>query len=152
VQKGVMETGSGFLTMMPTGFMQARMMGADLATARLVQVPFTLLALAALLWTFAKRRDPLLSIAILVTASFVVTPYVFDYDMVVFGWLIAMLWSRFNAGWDRALLLVIWTLPVAMLFYGGWYLPIAAPLMALFLIRLVKMQRGGNRLPAAPAL
>jgi hypothetical protein len=152
VQKGVMETGSGFLTMMPTGFMQARMMGADLASARLVQIPFTLLALAALLWTFAKRRDPLLSIAVLVTASFVVTPYAFDYDMVVFGWLIALLWPRFDGPWDRVLLLVIWTLPIAMLFYGSWSLPIAAPLMALFLIRLVQKQRGGNRLPAAPAL
>jgi len=152
VQKGVTETGTGFLTMMPTGFMQARMMGAGPALARLIHSPFALLALVAVVWTFAKRRDPLLSMAVLVTASFVVTPYAFDYDMVVFGWLIAMLWPRFEAGWDRALLIAIWTLPVAMLFYGAWSMPLAAPLMALFLMRLIQMQRGGNHLPAAPAL
>jgi len=148
VQKGVMETGTGFLTMMPTGFMQARMLGADLHLARLIQLPFTLLALAAVVWVFWCRRDPLLSSAVLITASFVVTPYVFDYDMVVFGWLTAMLWTRFSPPWDRALLLGVWTLPVAMLFYGEWNLPLAAPLMALFLLRLLGYLRG-EKLPAA---
>ncbi len=152
VQKGVMETGTGFLTMMPTGFMQARMLGADPHLARLIQLPFTLLAVAAVLWTFWRRRDPLLSYAVLITASFVVTPYVFDYDMVVFGWLMALLWPRFSAPWDRTLLLGVWTLPVAMLFYGAWNLPLAAPLMALFLLRLLQMQHGGNSLPAAQAI
>lgn len=152
VQKGVMETGTGFLTMMPTGFMQARMMGAAPALARLIQLPFTLLALAAVVWTFAKRREPILSIAVLITASVVVTPYVFDYDMVVFGWLCAMLWPRFESKADRLLFLAVWTLPISMLFLGAWSLPLAAPLMAIFLIRLVQKIRGGNRLPAASAL
>ncbi len=142
VQRGVLDTGTGFLTMMPTGFMHARMLGLPLALAWKVQIPFTLLAVASVGWTFAKRRDPLLSYAVLITACFVVTPYIFNYDMVVFGWLLAVLWSRFGAAWDRALLLAVWTLPVAMLFYGEWYLPVAAPLMALFLLRLVSLLRG----------
>ncbi|MDR3528851.1 MAG: glycosyltransferase family 87 protein [Rhizomicrobium sp.] len=150
VQQAVMRYGTGFLTMMPTGFMQARMLGAGYWLAWLVQIPFTLLALAALVWTFVKRRDPVLSYAVLITASFVVTPYAFDYDMVVFGWLVAMLWTRFEAPWDRRLLLAVWTLPVAMLFYGEWYVPLAAPLMALFLLRLVSLLRGEKiELPAA---
>lgn len=149
VQKGVMDTGTGFLTMMPTGFMHARMLGFSPSVARWVQLPFSFLALAALVWTFWKKRDPLLSGAVLITASFVVTPYAFDYDMVVFGWLLAMLWSQFETRWDRILFLLIWTLPITMLVFGAWYLPVAAPLMALFLLRLLQKQNGGNLVPAA---
>ena len=152
VQKGVMETGTGFLTMMPTGFMQARMLGLSLAIARWVQLPFTLIALTAVVWTFWKKRDPILSCAVLITASFVVTPYAFDYDMVVFGWLLAMLWPCFEARWDRILFLLIWTLPVTMLVFGAWCLPVAAPLMVLFLLRLLQKQNGGNAVPAAMQL
>jgi hypothetical protein len=152
VQKGVMNTGTGFLTMMPTGFMQARMMGLSPEIARLIQLPFSALALIGVLWTFVKRRDPLLSAAVLLTASFVFTPYAFNYDMVVFGWLLAMLWPHFSSKADRTFFLVIWTLPVTMEFLGNWNLPLAAPLMALFLLRLLQKQNGGNVLPAAAEL
>jgi hypothetical protein len=148
VQHGVMTTGTGFLTMMPTGFMQARMMGYSIHVAWLVQLPFTALAVIAVVWTFVKRRDPLMSYAVLISASFVVTPYAFDYDMVVFGWLLAMLWPCFFGKADRVLFILIWTLPVAMLIYGEHYLPVAAPLMALFLVRLLQKQNGGTVSPA----
>lgn len=148
VQKGVMETGTGFLTMMPTGYMHARMLGAGPDLARLVQIPFSLLGLAILIAAFWRRRDPLLSSAILLTASFVISPYAFDYDMVVFGWLTAMLWPRFEARFDRFLLIAIWTLPVTMLPLGDLKLPLAAPLLALFLVRLAQKQNGGKPVPA----
>lgn len=149
VQQGVMNTGTGFLNMMPTGFMQARMLGASVHTAWLVQAPFTLLALAALVIAFRSKGDAFLKYAVLVTASFVVSPYAFNYDMVVFGWLIAMLWPRMRGLKDRLLLLAVWTLPLTMVELGNHFLPIAAPLMAVFLIRLVQKIRGGDRLPAA---
>ncbi|GAA0576498.1 glycosyltransferase 87 family protein [Rhizomicrobium electricum] len=141
VQRGVLDTGTGFLSMMPTGFMHARMLGASNATAWMVQTPFTVLALAAVIWTFAKRRDPLLSAGVLLTASVVVSPYAFAYDMVVFGWLVAMLWPRLPAWGDRVLLLAVWTLPVTMLVLGDLMLPAAAPVLALFLIRLAVLAR-----------
>jgi hypothetical protein len=141
VQRGVLDTGTGFLTMMPTGFMQARMLGATNALAWMVQTPFTLLSLATVVWTFARRRDPLLSAGVLLTAGVIVGPYAFAYDMVVFGWLIAMLWPRLPSRGDRLLLLAVWTLPVTMLFCGDHRLPIAAPILAIFLIRLAILMR-----------
>ncbi|GAA0526111.1 hypothetical protein FHS83_002017 [Rhizomicrobium palustre] len=148
VQKGVLETGTGFLTMMPTGYMNARMLGAGPHLAQQIQMPFTLIALAAVIWTFIKKRDAVLSIAVLVTASFVVTPYAFDYDMVVFGWVIALLWPYFESRWEKVFLVVIWTLPVWIIAIGA--IPVSAPLMAAFLAVLVqKTKRGGDRLSAA---
>lgn len=150
VQRGVLNTGTGFLSMMPTGFMNARMLGAPVPVAWSIQIPFTLLAVAAVVWTFRVRRDPLLSYAVLLTASVVVTPYSFNYDMVVFGWLTAMLWSRFGGTWDRVLLLAVWALPVTMLPLGDQHLPVSAPLMAVFLIRLLSMLRGSEAAAAQP--
>ena len=42
-------------------------------------------AFAAVVWAYWKRRDPALSRALFVTATFLVTPYILNYDMVVFG-------------------------------------------------------------------
>jgi hypothetical protein len=36
-------------------------------------------------WAFWRRRDPVLSNALLITAAFAATPYAFNYDMFVFG-------------------------------------------------------------------
>jgi len=153
VQRGVLDTGTGFLTMMPTGFMHARMLGAPLAVAWRVQTPFTLLALGVMVWTFVKRRDPLVSSAVLLTASVIATPYSFNYDMVVFGWLTAMLWPRLAGIWDRLLLLAVWTLPVTMVVFGDLSLPLAAPILVLFLIRLAVLARSVPQLsPPAPQL
>lgn len=148
VQNAVMRYGTGFETMMPSAFMNARLFHVSYATAWAVQIPFTLLALVITVLAFRKSRDPLLSYALLVTASFVVSPYGFDYDMVVFGWLAAMLWPHFEGRVDRALLLAVWSLPLTMLFFGAWGLPVVAPLMAAFLIRLYQKQRGED-VPAA---
>jgi len=71
--------------------------------------------------------------AVLLTASAIASPYSFNYDMVVFGWIIAMLWPRLRGLPDRALLLLVWTLPVTMLGFADVWLPFAAPLMAGFL-------------------
>lgn len=147
VQRGVLEYGTGFLSMMPTGFMHARMLGAPLWIAWMVQAPFSVLALAAVVWTFARRRDPLLSAGVLLTASVIVSPYAFAYDMVVFGWLIAMLWPRLRGWTDRILLLMVWTLPVTMLGLDDFWLPFAAPLMAGFLVWLVFLIRNQEAAP-----
>ena len=141
VQRGVLDTGTGFLSMMPTGFMQARMLGASNLLAWTVQTPFTILSLAAVVWTFAKRRDPLVSAGVLLTAGVLVGPYAFAYDMVVFGWLIARLWPRLPSRADRVLLFLVWTLPVTMLWAGDHGLAIAAPILAIFLIRLAFLVR-----------
>jgi hypothetical protein len=137
VQRGVLDYGGGFLTMMPTGFMHGRMMGLPLALCWKIQLPFTLFAAGAVIWTYRKRRDPVLSAAVLVTASIIASPYSFNYDMVTFGWLTAMLWPRFEGLWDRVLLVAIWTLPLTLVSAGEMHLPLGAPFLAFFLMRLL---------------
>ena len=83
----------------------------------------------------------MLSAAVLITAGFVVTPYIFDYDMVIFGWLIAMLRTRLTGAWDTRLMLTVWALPVMTIVFGLCHLPLSAPIMAAFLMRLVWLLR-----------
>jgi hypothetical protein len=143
VQRGVLYYGTGFLSMMPTAFMHARLLGASSAIAWAVQVPFTLLALGAVVFTFARRRDPVLSAGVLLTAGLIATPYAFAYDMVTFGWLAALLWPRLDNIWDRLLLIAVWSLPATMIALGDADLPLAAPILAIFLIRLTFLARRG---------
>src|SRR5207244_4898979 len=83
-----------FVSMMPTPFMNVRAAGLPLDRAWSVQAVVSGAALAAVVWTFWKRRDPGLSTALLVTAAFLVTPYAFTYDMVIFGWSLVKLADR----------------------------------------------------------
>ena len=139
-QTQVMNHGSGMIpVMMPTAFMNARVVGLPHTIAFYVQLPFTLLAMAAVVWTFIRRRDPVLSRAVLVTAIFVVTPYAFNYDMAVFGWLVWTLRERFSAPGDTRLLLIVWTLPVTEMLMGLAHLPGSALVLPALLLRLVWM-------------
>jgi hypothetical protein len=90
-------------------------------------------------WTFLRRRDPVLSTALLVTAMFMVTPYSFNYDMVVLGWPLALLRQRDdNTALDHALILAVWTLPVTMMAFGiVLHAPIAVLVLPAFAARLV---------------
>jgi alpha-1,2-mannosyltransferase len=71
------------------------------------------IAAAGCWWTFWHRRDADLSNALLLTAAFLVTPYAFNYDMVVFGPMITKLMDRDgNTPLDYGLMLAVWALPV----------------------------------------
>lgn len=153
-QEHVLKYGSELMPiMMPTPFMNARVMGLPHTVAFYVQLPFTLLAAAAVIWTFMRRRDPVLSRALLVTAGFVATPYVFNYDMVVFGWTVWSLRERFAAPNDARLLLLVWTLPVTVMMLGLAHLPGSALVLPALLLRLVwmlKRQHAAAPMPAVP--
>ncbi len=139
-QEQVMKYGTALMPMMmPTPFMNMRVMHFSYHVATWVQAPFTLFAIAAVAWTFAKRRDPLLSRAVLITAGFVVTPYVFNYDMVVFGWLVWTLRPRFTEARDAKLLLAVWSLPVTVMVVGLFGIPGTALVLTAFLVRLLWM-------------
>ena len=91
-----------------------------------------------MVWTYWRRRDPVLSTALFVTASFLVTPYAFNYDMVVFGWVLLKL--RDHEGAQRAddvLDLLVWTLPVTTMLIGLVDLTGSFLVLAAFAGRLV---------------
>jgi len=137
-QNIVMTQGIGLmLGMMPTAFINARLMGASLDFAWALQAVTSALALAATVWTFRKTRDPMLSNAMLLVASILVTPYSFNYDMAALIAVLAQLRLRpDNERVDVMLILAVWMLPAVMML--GFFVHLAGS--ALILLAL------GNRL------
>jgi alpha-1,2-mannosyltransferase len=124
LQSEILTAGQGIFTIMiPTVFMNARIGHLPLDVAWALQIATSLAAVAAVAWTYWRRRDPTLSTALLVTASFLVTPYAFNYDMVVFGWVIALLREKGGAPLDDRLALAVWTLPVTAMVMGSQVRP-----------------------------
>ena len=109
--------GGGLLfAMVSSVFYGGRLMHLPLAVDWALQDIVAALAFAAVVWTYWKRRDPALSLALFVTATFLVTPYILNYDMVVFGFVVALLRDRAdNTMRDHWLLIAVWTLPVTMM-------------------------------------
>lgn len=138
-QREILEYASGILpAMMPTAFMNARVAGLPLGWAWALQAAVSVAAVAAVVWTYWRRRDPVLSTALLVTATFLVTPYIFNYDMVVFGWVLMQL--RAHEGTrlaDDRLAMVVWTLPLTTTMLGLAQIPISFLALAIFAARLV---------------
>ena len=139
IQQQVMTQGSGiFLAMMPTAFMNMRTAGLGLGIAWTAQILVSVLAIAAVIWTYVQRRDAELATALLLTASFLVTPYAFNYDMVVFGWLIAKLRDRPDSTLaDHRLALAVWTLPISTMLLGVAGIPGSVLVLLAFAARLL---------------
>ena len=97
-------------------FVNARLIGLSDDWAWVVQAVSSCCALAAVIWTYWRRRDPVLSSALLVTATFLFSPWMLNYDMVVFVWVVALLRAREDETYvDHGLALAVWALPVLML-------------------------------------
>jgi alpha-1,2-mannosyltransferase len=110
---------SNFMMQMPTPFMNAKVAGLPLWACFAVQGVVSAATLAAVIWTYWRRRDPVLSTALFVTAIFTVTPYAFNYDMVVFGWVIVTLVDRDdNTPLDYALMLAVFATPALTVVMG----------------------------------
>jgi alpha-1,2-mannosyltransferase len=136
-----------------SAFVNARLVGLSDDWAWVVQAVSSCCALAAVVWTFWRRRDPVLSSALFVTAMFLFSPWMLNYDMVVFGWVVALLRARQDETFaDHALSLAVWTLPILMFPFGFKHLPIALVVLPLFAVRLVwRLAYGHRRDIAAPA-
>ena len=147
LQSQILTAGQGIFTiMMPTVFMNARIAHLSLDIAWALQIATSIAAVAAVVSTYWRRRDPVLSAALLVTASFLVTPYAFNYDMVVFSWVIALLREKGGARLDDRLALAVWTLPVTAMVIGLFAIPGSALVLVAVSWRLVwRLKAGGTR-------
>jgi hypothetical protein len=127
-----------FMVHMPTAFMNARVAGFSMPVAIAAQIVLSAIAVAATVWTFWRRRERDLSNMLLVTASFLATPYAFNYDMVVFGWVAIKLMRRSDSeAWDYLLMLAVWATPFLTVPSGMAGLPISVLPMLAFGGRLV---------------
>ena len=141
------ETGRGLLLVMVSSiFYGARLLHVPNDFAWMLQWIVSALAFAAVVWTYWKRRDPALSLALLVTATFLFTPYVLNYDMVVFGFVVALLRDRAdNTERDHQLLIVLWLLPIMMMLAAAVFIPLAQIVQIAFACRLLwRLKRAGE--------
>jgi alpha-1,2-mannosyltransferase len=121
-----------------SAFVNARLAGLPDDLAWLVQGVASACAFGAVVWTFWRKRDPVLSQALFVTATFLFSPWIMNYDMVVFGWIVALLRQRGNEGFaDQCLSLALWTLPILMFPLGFAHIPGALLILPLFAARLL---------------
>lgn len=121
-----------------SAFVNARLVGLPDSYAWLIQGGVSAFAFGAVVWTFWRKRDPVLSQALFVTATFLFSPWMLNYDMVVFGWIVALLRQRGNeAIVDQCLSLALWMLPVLMFPLGFAHIPSAPPILLLFAARLL---------------
>ena len=121
-----------------SAFVNARLIGLPTDLAWAVQAVVVMLCACGVVWAFWRGRDPVLSFALLVTATFLFSPWMLNYDMVVFGWVVALLRERTdNTLADHVLALAVWTLPVTMLVFGLAHVPIAMIVLPAFAGRLI---------------
>lgn len=135
-----------FLTMMPTAYPAFRLAGLVPAAAWLLQAACAIGAIGAMVrW---MPRDPRLAGLAGATATFLVLPYAFNYDMTIVGVAAVMLLHRApdEAFGQRATAALVLVLPAAVVFTNHMALPIAPPLLLLLLGSLLA-RRSEDSLP-----
>jgi hypothetical protein len=145
-QEYLTETGRGLLLVMVSSvFYGGRLLHLPLGVDWALQSLVSALAFAAVAWTYWRARDPALSLSLLVTATFLFTPYILNYDMVVFGFVVALLRDRTdNTPADHWLLIALWTLPVTMMIAAAVFVPLAPVVLIAFAGRLLwRLAHGG---------
>jgi hypothetical protein len=147
--------GGGLLfAMVSSVYYGVRLVNLPEGAAWTMQATVAALAFAAVVWTYWRRRDPALSLALFVTATFLVTPYILNYDMVVLGFVVALLRERHdNSQADNWLSIAVWTLPVTMMIAAVGWIPLAPIVLIAFACRLVwRLAQGdGSEIPLASA-
>jgi alpha-1,2-mannosyltransferase len=149
-QHWLLTKGGGLLLpMVSSAFVNGRLIGLPLGVDWVIQGVVSAGALAMVVWTFWRRRDPVLSLALFVTATFLFSPWMLNYDMVVLGWVVAVLRERTdNTVADDRLTIAVWALPVAMLLFGAAHIPIAMIVLPALAGRLI-WRLSGRSVPRA---
>ncbi len=134
----IIDAGNFGWPMVASAFVNARRIGLSTDLSWAVQAVSSCGAVAMVVWTFWRRRDPVLSNALFVTATFLFSPWMLNYDMVVFGFFVARLRQRAdNTPADHGLALAVWTLPLTMMPLGVAHIPIAMLVLPAFAGRLI---------------
>jgi alpha-1,2-mannosyltransferase len=144
-QRWILEEAGAFgWSTVASAYVNARLIGLPEAAAWAVQGVTSAGALVMVVWAFWRRRDAVLANALFVTATFLFSPWMLTYDLVVFGWVIALLRQRGDGtAVDQGLIVGLWMLPVAMLALAPLHIPIAMMVLPAVAGRLIwRLSRG----------
>lgn len=117
------ESGGAALERMPSAFAQIKLLHGPVGLAFTAQAVSALCAAGAVCYAWRSRCSHSLRAATLVCASLLISPYIYDYDLVWYGILIAW-YCRYAMvhGWrrgEREWLVVLWVAPLAGMFIAG---------------------------------
>lgn len=114
----LMEQGSGFWRRMPTPFSFVRLMGGTIFLAYAAQIVSAALAIAATVFVWRGRASFAVKSGALIFGTFLVTPYAWDYDLVILTFAVAMLAvEAAKTGfqpWERITLAMVIAMPVLL--------------------------------------
>jgi arabinofuranan 3-O-arabinosyltransferase len=130
-----------FLTMLPSTYGAARLHGVPAGSAMLIHltvaVPVVFAAIVAIFATRSNRaRD-----YIVLTATFLVTPYSLNYDLGMLAAAIACFIAEggdAGRGWIKSLLALVMLLPVSMMIAGPLGMALAPPLLLAMFVLMVR--------------
>lgn len=151
-QRLIMEQWTGALTqMVPSPFMAARLLDLGVPLGYAVQALSLLVAAAGVAWAFRGRVEPELQTATVLVATFLATPYIFNYDMTLLSVAIIYLVRRgldrgFVPG-ERWLLGFAWLLPLLMMYLHAIFPVAPFVLAALFAVTLYHVQQARSSTP-----
>jgi hypothetical protein len=133
---------------MTTLLAAAKILGAGDGTAMALQVAGSLVAVAAVIWAFALHGSSQARTAVLVTATFLVSPYTLNYDLLLMMPAVALLFLHPPAGGylpgERIAYLAVWLIPHFCLELNAAGLPIT-PLVVLGFGAVALMRLGTAR-------
>jgi len=137
---------------MPTVFAFLRILHAPVAAAYVVQGIGAAAAVSAVWYVWRRSRDWQLRSAALMTATFLVTPYVMDYDMAWLAFPIAWLaLIGLRDGWlpgEREVLVACWILPLFVApLAAGYFVQVGPFPIAAMLWLTVRRARAAQQSP-----
>jgi hypothetical protein len=147
--RGYIEDGRLPWSKMPSTFAMLRIWHAPVPLAYAGQALMAVLASFAVWKIWRRSNDSWLRGTVLMAGTFLVTPYVFDYDLAWLAFPIA--WSALlglRDGWmrfEREILVAVWILPFAMAgFTQALFLQPGPIVLALLLWNAVRRGRAGR--------
>jgi hypothetical protein len=146
-QAALMTEHSGiYLAMMPSAYMGLRLLEVEPWLRIAIQGIFLMVAVAGVVWAFARSKDPDLKFGVLAVGTFLASPYGFNYDMTTVSLAVAVVALRglshgFLPG-ERVALAMVWLLPTTIYWLNVNYLPLGPLiLLACFGYFLARMRR-----------
>jgi hypothetical protein len=134
---------------MPTVFAMARMFGAPARAAYSLHAVVAVAAIAAVCWVWRQSADWELRGAALMSATFLLSPYVFDYDLTWLAFPIAWLCVEgLRDGWlrgEREVLIAAWILPLMSTDIASAIRVQVGPLVVMALLWVVLRRVAGER-------